>query len=61
MGGADVDRTQTIGGDTVKLLGRYIPPGFGTLLRNAQMTFQSLAAIIQNLLYITLSSKQKTV
>ena len=25
---ADVDHTQTIGGDTVKLLGGYIPPGF---------------------------------
>ena len=33
-GDADVDHTQTIGGDTVKLLGGYIPPssfpGFGT-------------------------------
>ena len=32
-GDADVDQTQTIGGDTVKLLGGYIPPsplGFGT-------------------------------
>ena len=32
-GGADVDHTQTIGRDTVKLLGRYIspsPPGFDT-------------------------------
>ena len=27
-GDADVDHTQTIGGDTVKLLGGYIPPGF---------------------------------
>ena len=32
LGDADVDHTQTIGGDTVKLLGGYIPspPGFGT-------------------------------
>ena len=32
-GNADVDHTQIIGGDTVKLLGGYIPPsppGFGT-------------------------------
>ena len=33
-GDADVDHTQTIGEDTVKLFGRYIPPspppGFGT-------------------------------
>ena len=30
-GDADVDHTQTIGGDIVKLLGGYIPPpGFGT-------------------------------
>ena len=33
-GDADVDHTQIIGGDTVKLLGGYIPPipppGFGT-------------------------------
>ena len=31
-GDANVDHTQTIGGDTVKLLGGYIPPppGFGT-------------------------------
>ena len=30
-GDADVDHTQTIGGDTVKLLGGiYPPPGFGT-------------------------------
>ena len=32
-GDADVNHTQTIGGDTVKLLGGYIPhitPGFGT-------------------------------
>ena len=33
MGGdADVDHTQTIGGDTIKSLGGYIPPsppGFG--------------------------------
>ena len=30
-GDADVDHTQTIGGDAVKLLGGYIPPmGFGT-------------------------------
>ena len=32
-GGADEDHTQIIGGDTVKLLGEYIPPsppGFGT-------------------------------
>ena len=29
-GDADVDHTQTIGGDTVKLLGGHIPPGFGT-------------------------------
>ena len=29
MGGMqDVDHTQTIGGDTVNLLGGYIPPGF---------------------------------
>ena len=27
-GDADVDHTQIIGGDTVKLLGEYIPPGF---------------------------------
>ena len=27
-GDADVDHTQTIGVDTVKLLGWYIPPGF---------------------------------
>ena len=27
-GDADVDHTQTIGEDTVKLLGEYIPPGF---------------------------------
>ena len=27
---ADADHTQVIGGDTVKLLGGYIPPGFGT-------------------------------
>ena len=27
-GDADVDHTQTIGGDTVKLLGGYILPGF---------------------------------
>ena len=27
-GDEDVDHTQTIGGDTVKLLGGYIPPGF---------------------------------
>ena len=30
MGDADVDHSQTIGGDTAKLLGGYIPPGFGT-------------------------------
>ena len=29
-GDADVDHTQIIGGSTVKLLGGYIPPGFGT-------------------------------
>ena len=29
-GDADVDHSQTIGGDTAKLLGGYIPPGFGT-------------------------------
>ena len=32
-GDADVDHTQIIAGDTVKLLGGYIPlsfPGFGT-------------------------------
>ena len=32
-GDADVDHTQITGGDTVKLLGEYIPPsppGFGT-------------------------------
>ena len=29
-GDADVDHTQTIGGDTVKLLGDISPPGFGT-------------------------------
>ena len=29
-GDADVNHTQTIGGDTVKLMGGYIPPGFGT-------------------------------
>ena len=29
-GDADVDRIQIIGGDTVKLLGGYIPPDFGT-------------------------------
>ena len=29
-GYADVDHTQTIRGDTAKLLGGYIPPGFGT-------------------------------
>ena len=27
-GDADIDHTQIIGGDTVKLLGGYIPPGF---------------------------------
>ena len=27
-GGADEDHTQIIGGDTVKFLGGYIPPGF---------------------------------
>ena len=27
-GDADVDQTQIMGGDTVKLLGRYIPPRF---------------------------------
>ena len=30
-GDADVDHSQIIGGDTVKLLRGYIPPGFGTL------------------------------
>ena len=25
-----MDHSQTIGGDTAKLLGGYIPPGFGT-------------------------------
>ena len=29
-GDADVDHTQIIGGDKAKLLGEYIPPGFGT-------------------------------
>ena len=29
-GDADVDLTQIIGGDTVKLLGDISPPGFGT-------------------------------
>ena len=29
-GNADVRHTQTIGGDTTKLLGSYILPGFGT-------------------------------
>ena len=27
---SDVDHGQIIGGETVKLLGRYIPPGFDT-------------------------------
>ena len=27
-GDADEDHTQVIGGDTVKLFGKYIPPGF---------------------------------
>ena len=30
VGDADVDHTQIFGGYTVKLLGGYIPPGFGT-------------------------------
>ena len=29
-GDADEDHTQIVGGYTVKLLGGYIPPGFGT-------------------------------
>ena len=29
-GDADIDHTQIIGGDTVKLLGDISPPGFGT-------------------------------
>ena len=35
-GEADVDHTQTIGGNTAKLLGGYtpIPPGFGTPASN---------------------------
>ena len=36
-GNADVDHSQTIGGDTAKLLGGYIPPvppGFGTTANN---------------------------
>ena len=36
-GNADVDHSQTIGGNTAKLLGRYIPPvppGFGTTADN---------------------------
>ena len=43
-GDADVDRTQTIGGDTAKLLGGYIPhppppPGFGTPGHTAQQIY----------------------
>ena len=37
---ADVDHTQTIGGDTVKLLGEYIPP---SPPRVSAPCFQSMA------------------
>ena len=30
LGGMQMHHPQTIGGNTVKLLGGYIPPGFGT-------------------------------
>ena len=32
---SDAHQSQTIGGDTAKLLGGYIPPGFGTPVHKA--------------------------
>ena len=48
---ADVDHTQTIGGDTVKLLGEIdppSPPGFGTPGCSNQLAFDFVFSVVSS-------------
>ena len=52
-GDADVDHTQIIGGDTVKLLGEYIPPsppGFGTPGRSHSENLAQICTLLNVIL-----------
>ena len=54
---ADVDHSQTIGGDTAKLLGGYIPPSppcFGTPVGTWLLRMQNFKIIFQDWIPVTL-------